>query len=348
MPDDAVTTCRWRHGPLLHGRVGVLAGARCLRGGERARARGSGPAAHHELRVGRARQGGGDRGARRVRPPTPQTQCAGARRGCGWRHARAAGRRRGAGHVHHLRPGHRLVADAPAAGDRGSTVDRRTARSATTSTGRSPRWRVCPIGGSTSSSARRRSSWPGCTSRGVWRLRRRGDAWPAGRTVAWLLGCAMLLRDVVGAGPLHAGDVQHPHGRPYGVVDGGADPAGAGRADDPGPAGPAARGQAASAGAAGVVVGVRAHAGGPVPHQPVRGRSCCSWRRSTGCTSRACSTWRCGTTRAHLAMNAHFLLVGYAYFWPIIGVDPSPRKLPPLGKIGLLMSPRCRSTPSSA
>jgi cytochrome c oxidase assembly factor CtaG len=41
---------------------------------------------------------------------------------------------------------------------------------------------------------------------------------------------------------------------------------------------------------------------------------------------------------AHLAMNAHFLLVGYAYFWPIIGIDPSPRKLPPLGKIGLLMS----------
>lgn len=29
--------------------------------------------------------------------------------------------------------------------------------------------------------------------RGVWRLRRRGDHWPAGRTAAWLLGCFTLL-----------------------------------------------------------------------------------------------------------------------------------------------------------
>mgnify|MGYP002150983614 CR=1 FL=1 len=28
---------------------------------------------------------------------------------------------------------------------------------------------------------------------GVWRLRRRGDGWPVGRTVSWLAGCAALL-----------------------------------------------------------------------------------------------------------------------------------------------------------
>ena len=28
---------------------------------------------------------------------------------------------------------------------------------------------------------------------GVWRLRKRGDAWPTGRIVAWLCGCAVLL-----------------------------------------------------------------------------------------------------------------------------------------------------------
>ncbi|WP_277682106.1 cytochrome c oxidase assembly protein, partial [Saccharomonospora azurea] len=47
---------------------------------------------------------------------------------------------------------------------------------------------------------------------------------------------------------------------------------------------------------------------------------------------------------AHVAMNAHFLVVGYTFFWPIIGIDPSPRQLPPLGKLGLLMA----STPFHA
>jgi putative copper resistance protein D len=41
---------------------------------------------------------------------------------------------------------------------------------------------------------------------------------------------------------------------------------------------------------------------------------------------------------AHLVMNAHFLLVGYAFFWPIIGIDPAPRRLPHLAKLGLLVA----------
>jgi cytochrome c oxidase assembly factor CtaG/putative copper export protein len=41
---------------------------------------------------------------------------------------------------------------------------------------------------------------------------------------------------------------------------------------------------------------------------------------------------------AHLAMNAHFLLVGYVFYWPVIGIDPSPRPLPPLGKVGLVFA----------
>jgi putative copper resistance protein D len=39
---------------------------------------------------------------------------------------------------------------------------------------------------------------------------------------------------------------------------------------------------------------------------------------------------------AHLVMNAHFLLMGYAYYWLIIGIDPAPHRLPYLGKLGLL------------
>ena len=41
---------------------------------------------------------------------------------------------------------------------------------------------------------------------------------------------------------------------------------------------------------------------------------------------------------AHLAMNAHFILAGYVFYWPVIGVDPSPNKLPPLGRLGLLFA----------
>lgn len=41
---------------------------------------------------------------------------------------------------------------------------------------------------------------------------------------------------------------------------------------------------------------------------------------------------------AHLLMNAHFLLVGYLFFWLVIGVDPAPRRLPALGKLGLVFA----------
>ncbi|GAA3580664.1 cytochrome c oxidase assembly protein [Amycolatopsis ultiminotia] len=39
---------------------------------------------------------------------------------------------------------------------------------------------------------------------------------------------------------------------------------------------------------------------------------------------------------AHLAMNAHFLLVGYVFYWPVIGVDPAPRRLPSIGRLGMM------------
>ncbi|MFD6066401.1 MULTISPECIES: cytochrome c oxidase assembly protein [Amycolatopsis] len=41
---------------------------------------------------------------------------------------------------------------------------------------------------------------------------------------------------------------------------------------------------------------------------------------------------------AHLAMNAHFLLAGYVFYWPVIGVDPAPRRLPPLGRLGMMFA----------
>ncbi|WP_235926661.1 cytochrome c oxidase assembly protein [Actinokineospora pegani] len=41
---------------------------------------------------------------------------------------------------------------------------------------------------------------------------------------------------------------------------------------------------------------------------------------------------------AHLLMNAHFLLVGYVFYWPVIGVDPAPNRLPHLGRLGLVFA----------
>lgn len=40
----------------------------------------------------------------------------------------------------------------------------------------------------------------------------------------------------------------------------------------------------------------------------------------------------------HEFMSVHFLLVGYLFFWGIIGIDPGPRRLPFLGRLGLLFA----------
>ncbi|MFJ8814802.1 cytochrome c oxidase assembly protein [Amycolatopsis thermoflava] len=41
---------------------------------------------------------------------------------------------------------------------------------------------------------------------------------------------------------------------------------------------------------------------------------------------------------AHLAMNAHFLLTGYLFYWVAIGIDPAPRRLPAVGRMGLVFA----------
>lgn len=40
----------------------------------------------------------------------------------------------------------------------------------------------------------------------------------------------------------------------------------------------------------------------------------------------------------HVVMVLHFLVVGYTYYWVIIGVDPTARQLTPVMKLGLLMA----------
>ena len=38
-------------------------------------------------------------------------------------------------------------------------------------------------------------------------------------------------------------------------------------------------------------------------------------------------------------MNLHFLLSGYLFYWVVIGVDPTPRPIPSLAKLGMVFAP---------
>ncbi len=41
---------------------------------------------------------------------------------------------------------------------------------------------------------------------------------------------------------------------------------------------------------------------------------------------------------AHLLMNVHFLLSGYLFYWVVIGIDPTPRQIPQLGKVAMVFA----------
>ena len=43
-----------------------------------------------------------------------------------------------------------------------------------------------------------------------------------------------------------------------------------------------------------------------------------------------------GSHAGHMAMNLHFLLSGYLFYWVVIGVDPTPRPIPPLAKVAVV------------
>ena len=40
----------------------------------------------------------------------------------------------------------------------------------------------------------------------------------------------------------------------------------------------------------------------------------------------------------HMAMNLHFLISGYLFYWIVIGVDPTPRPIPPLAKVAVVFA----------
>lgn len=172
----------------------------------------------------------------------------------------------------------------------------------------------------------------------VIRLRRRGDAWPVGRTLAWLLGCAVLLiatssgigRYMPAVFSVHmAAHMLLSMLAPILLVLGApmtlalrALPA-AGRGDPPGPREwlLAALHSRASRLLTNPLVALALFVGG-----------------FYGLYFGGIFDATAGSHAAHVAMNLHFLLSGYLFYWVVIGVDPTPRPIPPLAKLAIVFA----------
>jgi cytochrome c oxidase assembly factor CtaG/putative copper export protein len=172
----------------------------------------------------------------------------------------------------------------------------------------------------------------------VRRLRRHGDTWPVSRTAAWLGGCAIILiatssgigRYSMAMFSVHMGaHMLLSMVAPILLVLGGPvtltlrvlQPAGSGN-----PPGPREWLQVFTHSS---VVRIATH---PVMVLAIYVGSSYVVYFTGLYDAVAPSHW------AHLAMNAHFLLIGYAYYWLVIGIDLTPREMPHLRKLGLLLA----------
>ncbi|MCP2334124.1 cytochrome c oxidase assembly protein [Actinoalloteichus caeruleus] len=173
---------------------------------------------------------------------------------------------------------------------------------------------------------------------GVRRLRRRGDAWPVGRTVAWLGGCAtVLIATSSGLGKYSPAMFSAHMGAhmmlamlaPILLALGGAVTLAlralptAGKDGAPGPR------EWLLAAVQSPVTRVLAH---PLVALVLFVGSFYGLYFSGLFDVALDQHW------AHLAMNAHFLVTGYLFYWLVIGVDPAPHRLAPMGRLGLMFA----------
>lgn len=172
---------------------------------------------------------------------------------------------------------------------------------------------------------------------GVRRLRLRGDAWPVGRTIGWLGGCAVLLfatsSGIGRYGPamfsVHMGEhmllamlvpILLVLGAPVTLALRALPPAG--RTGPPGPR------EWLLAGVHSPVARWSTH---PLVTLPLFVGSYYALYFS-GLFPAALPEHG-----AHLLMNLHFVVTGLLFFWPLIGVDPAPRRLPPVARLGVML-----------
>jgi len=173
---------------------------------------------------------------------------------------------------------------------------------------------------------------------GVLRLRRRGDAWPAGRTTAWLLGCLTLLFATSSGTGRYMPAMFSMHMIVHMLVS--------------------------------MLVPILLVLGGPTTLAlrvlPAAGRGEPPGMREWLLAALHSRVSRfltnpiiaavifvvgfyglyfstlfdtiVGSHAGHLAMNVHFLLSGYLFYWVVIGVDPTPRPIPPIAKVAVVFA----------
>jgi cytochrome c oxidase assembly factor CtaG/putative copper export protein len=172
----------------------------------------------------------------------------------------------------------------------------------------------------------------------VLRLRRRGDSWPRGRTVSWLLGCLVLLvttssgvgRYMPAMFSMHmAAHMLLSMLAPILLVLGApvtlalrALPT-AGRDDPPGMR-------------EWLLAALHSRLSRVLTHPIVAAVLFISG--FYGLYLSGIFDAAAGSHAGHLAMNAHFLLSGYLFYWVVIGVDPTPRPISPLVKVAVVFA----------
>ncbi|SON61523.1 hypothetical protein MSIMFI_03037 [Mycobacterium simulans] len=170
---------------------------------------------------------------------------------------------------------------------------------------------------------------------GVARLRRRGDVWPHGRTLAWLLGCACLLF-VTSSGvgrympamfsvhmAAHMGlsmlvPILLVLGAPVTLA---LRALPAARADPPG-------------NREWLLAALHSRLSRVLTNPLVA--TVLFVAGFYGLYFGGIFDAAAGSHAGHMAMNAHFLLSGYLFYWVVIGVDPMPRPIPPLAKVAVV------------
>ncbi|BBY34956.1 copper resistance protein CopD [Mycolicibacter minnesotensis] len=173
---------------------------------------------------------------------------------------------------------------------------------------------------------------------GVLRLRRRGDAWPAGRTTAWMLGCFTLLFATSSGTGRYMPAMFSMHMVvhmllsmlvPILLVLGGpttlalrALPV-AGRGEPPGPR-------------EWLLAALHSRLSRLLTNPIIAAVIFVVGFYGLYFSSLFDSI--VGSHAGHLAMNIHFILSGYLFYWVVIGVDPTPRPISPLAKLAVVFA----------